>query len=186
MIVKIMTGIFCSMVFLGNAGAMGESYEQALANSCENFAEAEGADPALDAFEETFEHFLHEEDEELVCNQDNKEIMTFRSTQSAPVWGPFIRNLASCAPGCKPVGFHAYRNQRKSCHYSGRALDVFGISCGGKTHYAISGGKYASMVQCMKRKMRVLYRNGPGRTSGHHDHAHFSLGCSVPGRPVYW
>lgn len=134
-----------------------------------------------------YSHEPYEESpEDLTCGVEDQSFFTIFASESAPVWRPFMANLQKCAPGCKPVNYNAYRNQRSSCHYSGRALDVGAIRCDGRVHQAISGGKYASMVQCMKGKMRVLYRNGPGRTSGHHDHAHFSLGCSVPGRPVYW
>lgn len=134
-----------------------------------------------------YTHEVFEESpEELTCGVEDPTFFTTFSSQSAPVWGPFIANLKKCAPGCQPVNFNAYRNQRNSCHYSGRALDVGGIRCDGRTHHAINGGKFASMVQCMKGKMKVLYRNGPGRTSGHNDHGHFSLGCSIPGRPIYW
>lgn len=130
---------------------------------------------------------LEESPEELTCGVEDQTFFTIFATESAPVWGPFISNLKRCAPGCQPVNYNAYRSQRNSCHYSGRALDVGAIRCDGKVYHAISGGKYASMVQCMKGRMKkVLYRNGPGRTSGHNDHAHFSLGCSIPGRPVYW
>ncbi len=144
--------------------------------------ENEGAGP--ETFEEVFA--VHEFEEPVRCEETGLEMEIYRSSESSPVWGTFIRNLKSCAPGCAPANYHAYRNQRKSCHFSGRALDVGAIRCGSRLHSAISGGKFASMVQCMKSKMRVLYRNGPGRTTGHHDHGHFSLGCSVPGRPVYW
>lgn len=145
-----------------------------------------GADPLLDSHEQYFDTFEYQEPELTSEAPDELEMELFGSSESSPVWGTFIRNLGQCAPGCKPVNYNAYRSQRNSCHYTGRALDVGAIRCDGKTYQAISGGKYASMVQCMKRKMRVLYRNGPGRTSGHHDHAHFSLGCSIPGRPIYW
>jgi hypothetical protein len=34
--------------------------------------------------------------------------------------------------------------------------------------------------------MTVLYRNGKGITEGHHDHAHFSNGCVLPGGRKDW
>lgn len=101
-----------------------------------------------------------------------------RSAQKAPVWNPFIKALKVCAPGCEPIQYSAYRGHGKTCHRTGTALDVFGIKCGGRTYMAINGGKYAEMVKCMKGKMKkVLYRNGRDITLGHHNHAHFSIGC---------
>lgn len=108
-------------------------------------------------------------------------------TESAPIWGSFIRNLKSCAPGCVPANYSTYgKRSKESCHNSGRAADVGSIVCKGKEYTALRGGKFAEMVSCMKGKMKVLYRNGKHRTLGHNDHAHFSNGCTLKsGREYY-
>ena len=104
----------------------------------------------------------------------------------APIWGSFIANFKSCAPGCVPARFGTYgRRARASCHTSGRAVDVGAIVCGGQAHPAIRGGRFAQFVSCMRGRMKTLYRNGRHVTQGHHDHAHFSNGCQVHGRSTY-
>lgn len=104
----------------------------------------------------------------------------------APIWKSFIGNFKKCAPGCIPTRYGTYGKRRgKSCHPSGQAVDVGGIVCGGKTHWALQGGRFAQFVQCMKPKMKTLYRDGKHRTLGHHDHAHFSNGCRVRGKTTY-
>lgn len=111
----------------------------------------------------------------------------FDATTKAPIWGPFMANFKKCAPGCVPANYSTYgKRGRPSCHNTGRAADVGAIVCGGKTYKAINRGKYESFVGCMKKYMIVLYRNGKGITEGHHDHAHFSKGCTLPGGKKYW
>lgn len=155
-------------------------------HSVEDAEDTEGA-PDSDQEDAYFPVPLHIDAEDNTPACLTTEEIAFRNgSQGAPVWRPFMRNLGSCAPGCRPVNFNAYRKSSRSCHNTGRALDVGAINCGGRNHEAIRGGKFASIVHCMQGKMRVLYRNGKGRTSGHHDHAHFSIGCSVPGHPNYW
>jgi hypothetical protein len=159
-------------------------------------ADLEGADAALDKFEQYFPAPLVDDSQEMNCATMEETRWHRRSwgdddsygagSTHAPVWPTFIRNLHSCAPGCVPVNYNAYRHQRNSCHNTGHAVDVGGISCGGHVYRAINGGRFAQMVRCMKGKMIVLYRNGPATTAGHHDHAHFSIGCSIPGHPHYW
>jgi hypothetical protein len=157
--------------------------DQMVACSQSEEADPEGADPYQDYVDSIFPNPMWDEDETPSCG-----VLEYaaNSSKGAPVMGPFLRNLKSCAPGCAPVDYNAYRSQSNSCHNTGRALDVHGIQCGGKTHMAINGGRFAEIVRCMKGKMHVLYRNGPGTTSGHHDHGHFSIGCSIPGHPNYW
>lgn len=125
--------------------------------------------------------------QELFQEDPRTDLEMLRSSQEAPVWRPFMNGLAQCAPGCQPVNYNAYRNQRVSCHGSGRALDVGGLRCGRTTHMAINRRKFEEVVRCMRGKMKkVIYRNGSHITEGHRDHGHFSLGCSVPGHPIYW
>ena len=104
----------------------------------------------------------------------------------APIWGSFISNFKACAPGCIPARYGTFgRRGNKSCHPSGRAVDVGAIICGGTAYMAINGGRFAQFVSCMDGPMHSLYRDGRGRTAGHHDHAHFSNGCMVRGRLIY-
>ncbi len=99
----------------------------------------------------------------------------------APIWPSFVAKFRQCAKGCIPYIVSVKREGAVSCHSGGRAIDVGGLVCGGTTHMAINRGRYDSFVSCMKGKMKTLYRNGPGITAGHHDHAHFSNGCTVSG-----
>lgn len=106
-----------------------------------------------------------------------------------PIWDYFMENLQACEPGCVPIQYFTFGprfnedgSRKRSCHDSGRAIDVFGIKCSDGVHMATEhGGRYERMVARMKRRMkgygRVYYRNGRGRTRGHFDHAHFSIGC---------
>ncbi len=116
-----------------------------------------------------------------------------RADMRTPVWKTFARNFAQCAPGCQPVGTNVHRphNGRKSCHHVDRAIDVFGMSCGGKRY--MSGSRaFGRMVSCMRGKMPTIYqqahkiRAARARgerisagllTDAHYDHAHFSIGC---------
>lgn len=113
--------------------------------------------------------------------------------QRVPVWQPFVRGLAVCAPGCVPFDYAAYSNRGDgglSCHNTGAAMDVHGITCGGITYCALRSysrscnsneNVFANVVACMKRRMpKVLFHEGPRSghpTSDHYDHAHFSIGC---------
>lgn len=103
------------------------------------------------------------------------------SASSAPIWGPFMSRFRQCAPGCSPWNYGTWGHRSKpTCHSTGEAIDVGGISCGGKIYAAINRGRFATFVQCMAKKgMRKLYFNGPDVTQGHKDHAHFSFGCSA-------
>ncbi len=103
-----------------------------------------------------------------------------RKAQTAPVWPTFVRAFKRCAPGCQPVNYHAFgsRGGKRTCHTSGRAIDLHGMRCGNQ-HYASQGrGRFEQMVKCMRRQgLKALYFNGRDITAGHQDHAHFSIGC---------
>lgn len=115
------------------------------------------------------------------------ELVRGGGDQSAPIWSSFISNFRSCAQGCVPANYGTYGTRgRPSCHNTGRAVDVGAIVCGGSTHKAINGGRFAQFVACMRSKMKTLYRNGSHVTQGHHDHAHFSNGCVVAGGRNYY
>jgi hypothetical protein len=103
------------------------------------------------------------------------------NAQSAPIWNSFIRNFHQCEPGCNPVQYMA-EGQRGhlSCHTGGKAIDVFGMVCDdGRRYMAIERGhtRYERLVNCMRGKMKVIYRNGRALTAGHNNHAHYSNGC---------
>jgi hypothetical protein len=116
-----------------------------------------------------------------------EDIESADANTKAPIWASFISNFKKCAPGCQPANYATYGKRGKpSCHNTGRAVDVGAIVCGGVTHKAINRGRYEKMVNCMKGKMIVLYRNGKGITTGHHDHAHFSNGCVLKGGKKYY
>ncbi len=136
--------------------------------------------PGADRFaaEDEGEHFHDEADAALV---------QISSDRNAPIWSAFIANFRSCAQGCVPADYSTYGSrERASCHNTGQAIDVGAIVCGGHTYKAISGGRFAKFVNCMGSKMKALYRNGRGVTRGHHDHAHFSNGCTVAGGRRYY
>ena len=175
------TVVFAAMGSLAHANDFTD--QMALCSQYEG-PDPEGANPYEDVIDSLFPQPLWEEEEAPSCGM--LEHTSLGSSEGAPVWNTFMRNLGGCAPGCQPVGHNAYRSGRGSCHNTGRALDVPSIRCGNRTFRAINGGRFAEIVSCMKRKMIVLYRNGPGVTSGHHDHAHFSLGCSIAGHANYW
>jgi hypothetical protein len=129
-----------------------------------------------------------EEHEEAAMDEHTAEdIESADANTKAPIWASFISNFKKCAPGCQPANYATYGKRGKpSCHNTGRAVDVGAIVCGGVTHKAINRGRYEKMVNCMKGKMIVLYRNGKGITTGHHDHAHFSNGCVLKGGKKYY
>ena len=109
-----------------------------------------------------------------------------RGAKSAPIWNRFYKDFKKCAPDCEPAQYGTWGSRgNASCHPSGQAVDVGAIKCGGTLHTALGGGKFATFVSCMRGKMKTLYRNGKHRTKGHHDHAHFSYGCTVRGRRIY-
>lgn len=111
-----------------------------------------------------------------------------------PIYASFVRNFRQCAPGCFPKVVSVNRPQRVSCHHGGKAIDVGGIICGGKTYEAISeanyNGKFVAFKDCMKGKMKTLWHNqaysAATKTSGHWDHAHFSNGCVIAGVGNYY
>ncbi len=100
---------------------------------------------------------------------------------SSPVWGPFMARLQKCAPDCRPYNYRAFDNRGgRSCHNSGRAIDVHGFMCGGKVSWAVNGGRFAEISNCIRRSgMKVLYRNN----ADHYDHGHFSITCH---NGTYW
>lgn len=123
------------------------------------------------------------EDEADDLNEATEAVVELvRGAENAPIWGSFISNFRNCAPGCVPANYGTFGSRgRPSCHNTGRAVDVGAIVCGGTTHKAIHGGRFAAFVNCMRTKMKTIYRNGSHVTQGHHDHAHFSNGCVVAG-----
>jgi hypothetical protein len=111
-----------------------------------------------------------------------------------PIYASFSRNFRQCAPGCFPRVVSVNRPGAYSCHNGGRAIDVGGIICGGKTYNAIAeanyNGKFVAFKNCMKTKMKTLWHNDSYSratvTSGHWDHAHFSNGCVLAGGHRYY
>lgn len=112
---------------------------------------------------------------------------------TAAICGTFNRRLSKC--GCKigPPRITRQKRGGKSCHNTGRAIDVMSIYCGGKKYMGVSS-RYAKWVRCMaptvknsKRGVRsgggmtVLFQQShkrkQGVTKAHYDHAHFSIGC---------
>lgn len=120
-----------------------------------------------------------------------REVRIYRAnlkmpSNSAPIWPSFITNFKKCAPGCIPANYGTYgKRGGRSCHPSGRAVDVGAIICKGQTYKAINGGRFSEFVGCMRGQMKTLYRNGKHITLGHRDHAHFSNGCHIKGRYTY-
>ena len=101
-----------------------------------------------------------------------------RSAQRAPIWPSFVKNWKQCAPGCQPTEYAAWgRRGGPSCHPTGQAIDVGAMICNGQKYKAINRGRFEVMVNCMRKKMKTLYRNGADVTLGHHDHVHLSNGC---------
>lgn len=132
-----------------------------------------------------YEH--EDEAEEVILDYEKENSARTTGDHGAPIWSSFISNFRSCASGCIPANYSTYGKRGKpSCHNTGRAVDVGAIVCSGKTHRAVSGGRFTQFVGCMKNKMKTIFRNGPHITLGHQDHAHFSNGCTVAGgRPYY-
>jgi hypothetical protein len=107
---------------------------------------------------------------------------------SWPICSPFYKALKACEPTCEPINYTSYNNRGdggRSCHNSGRAIDVFGIKCSdtGKSYMAIGNSqRFRDLIKCSRQKgLVVLYRNkNPhkcGITQAHYDHAHFSIKC---------
>jgi len=126
--------------------------------------------------------------------RQNPPPVAIRSTpanMATPIWQPFARAFAACAPGCQPaqIGIHRAPNGRMSCHHSNRAIDVGAMICGGRVYRAIDNGRFGQMVSCMrntfmrqgKSQNSVLYRQSHkrhlGPTVAHYDHVHISIGC---------
>jgi hypothetical protein len=110
-------------------------------------------------------------------------VISTASNMRTPIWGPFARNFAICAPGCQParMGIHRPEDGRRSCHHSDRAIDVGAMICGGRAYTAYTA-RFGQMVACMRQKMPTLYqqwhkRARYGDTQAHFDHAHFSIRC---------
>jgi hypothetical protein len=111
------------------------------------------------------------------------------ANQGTAVWGTFESALGSCAPGCTTGGDTcAHSHRGRSCHNSGRAVDVGSIICGGQ-RYGASTGRFHSFVACARKFFpstlgahRGRYRdNVLWQQANHYDHAHFSLGCAERG-----
>lgn len=139
---------------------------------------------------------FHDEDYDLIEIEDiaaptDPQVKIYNANlrmphDRAPIWPSFIENFKQCAPGCIPANYGTYgKRGGRSCHPTGRAVDVGAIICNGNTHPALSGGEFSTFVECMKGHMKTLYRNGKHVTKGHRDHAHFSNGCRVNNRYTY-
>jgi len=107
---------------------------------------------------------------------------------SGPIWGRFIATLKSCSPGCVPKDYNCHRDGAFSCHNIDHAVDVGAIVCKGKTDYAIDRGVYADLVTCARKKgLKVLYMQaGSDLTEAHHNHGHFSMGCTRADGMGWW
>jgi hypothetical protein len=107
------------------------------------------------------------------------------SPRGYPIWASFVGKFRQCAKGCVPYIVSVNRPGAVSCHNGGKAIDVGGLVCSGKTYMAIKRGRFDTFVGCMKGKMKTLYRQAHklhlGITQAHYDHAHFSNGCTVQG-----
>lgn len=109
-------------------------------------------------------------------------VQSTSSNMRSAVWNTFARTFSQCAPGCQPAQVGVFRDSGgRSCHDSGRAIDLGAMICGGRVYKAINGGRFSQMVSCMRPKMKTLYQEGHKRHAGvtlaHYDHAHFSIGC---------
>jgi hypothetical protein len=118
---------------------------------------------------------------------DNDAPISFKgiSPRGYPIWASFVGKFRQCAKGCVPYIVSVNRPGTVSCHNGGKAIDVGGLVCSGKTYMAIKRGRFDTFVGCMKGKMKTLYRQAHklhlGITQAHYDHAHFSNGCTVSG-----
>jgi hypothetical protein len=121
-----------------------------------------------------------------------------RHGQNPAIWASFYANFQACAPGCVPVQYAVYGERGNlSCHPSGQAIDVGGISCNGVKYSALGRGRFEEFVACMVnprrkghmrhkiyRDFQNLRRTG-NRTAAHFDHAHFSNDCYPGGHHVW-
>lgn len=104
----------------------------------------------------------------------------FKKYERFPVWDTFYQKFKRCEPGCEPRVNNLLRPGDPRCHGVGAAIDIDGMHCKGEGSFrALNNPRFEKMVHCMKyeQKMLTLWKNGSHVTQGHHDHAHFSVGC---------
>lgn len=117
---------------------------------------------------------------------------------------PLQKAMEYCAPGCEPWNMGGHRDDDESCHGYNTAIDVMAVRCGGQV-YQMGDPKFEEVGQCMRDNFHkkngsfVIWHQKLPRsydymsykqqraylTQRHWDHFHFSLGCSIPGRPGY-
>lgn len=99
---------------------------------------------------------------------------------SGSAYSALASTISSCgcriADACGKTGRGGH-----SCHDQGRAVDVMSVNCGGQTVKAGSR-RFSQFVACE----RTHFPKTLWQVRDHFNHAHFSLGCSVPGHPNYW
>lgn len=104
----------------------------------------------------------------------------FKKYERFPVWDTFYQKFKRCEPTCEPRVNNLLRPGDPRCHGVGAAIDIDGMHCKGEGSFrALNSPRFEKMVHCMKyeQKMLTLWKNGGHVTQGHHDHAHFSVGC---------
>ncbi len=104
----------------------------------------------------------------------------FKKYERFPVWDAFYQKFKRCEPDCEPRVNNLLRPGDPRCHGVGAAIDIDGMHC--KREGAVQAyrnSRFEKMVNCMRyeQKMLTLWKNGSDKTAGHHDHAHFSVGC---------
>lgn len=122
---------------------------------------------------------------------------THREYGEGPIRRAFAQKFAECAPGCQPIRGNIWRETwqgsfARSCHYVGRAVDLFGLDCPAGDFMARNNGpEFKEFLRCMEQDLPVMFRNrdpnqivcrnrrgygqvcGPlGITEAHYDHAH--------------
>lgn len=119
---------------------------------------------------------------------------------TAPIWDDFARVFVQCSEGCQPVRAHTFgeRSNPRSCHPSGQAVDIHGLSCSDGTYMAIDNSyKFQRFKNCMGQHMNIIWHNGDphelvqvyrrgygyvmqprGYTATHYDHLHVDFGCN--------